>query len=292
MKMWELLLSCLLLSQAGAKPVDENKEVNDCNYTAELLKEKLDRPYLLSTDYNTNTIYFSYTVPSKTDEGVENFTSAYIHLNTKDYGTINNVQDGFAQSVDQKTGDVYIGGSDGIYKYDHNTKNAELLGAKDTDIWMIYFKEVLYYSVFPSQFLYTLVDGTSTRFSDLEDTKVDHMVIDNENDIFFTNETGLFSQKKGTKNAVFFANNISVRALTTDMNGKPYICLNNGVYSINKKEIKLDLVFETVDAFGLTFDSENNFVCSDDTSIYRIKADKHKCNDGPFLLQSVNLGTN
>ncbi|XP_075983994.1 ommochrome-binding protein-like [Anticarsia gemmatalis] len=269
-----LILSGLITIQAGV--IKEETEctgikINGKYYESEVLKE-LDRPYLLAVDYSTNNVYFSYNAQSEDDQ----FKSARLNLNTKDFANIDNVQNGFAQTVDQETHEIYIGGGDGIYKYDYGTNKAELFGERGTDIWTIYFKDVLYYSVFPTQFLYTLVDGESRRFADLEDTKVEHFVIDNEDNIFFTNATGLYSQKKGTKNSILYQEKPVLRALTTDINGNVYVCLQDGIYAVNKATTSLEKIYAIDDAFGLAFDNDNNIVYSDATKLVRLKMNRHK----------------
>lgn len=270
-----LILSGLIAIQAGVI-----KEENECNgvkingvyYDTETLREDLDRPYLLAVDYSTNNLYFSYNVKENDDE----FRSARLNLNTKEFHNIEGVTNGFAQAVDQETHEIYIGGSDGIYRYDYGNNKTEIIAERGSNIWTLYFKEVLYYSVFPAQFLYTLIDGESRRFVDLEDTKVDHFVIDNEDDIFFTNTTGLYSQKKGTKNAVLFKESPVLRSLTTDINGNVYACLQDGIYAVKKSSASLDKVVEINDGFGLAFDNDNNIVYSDANRLVRLKLNRHK----------------
>lgn len=270
-----IILCGLISIQAGViKDQNECEGVNitGVSYESETLKEDLDRPYLLAVDYSTNNLYFSYNV--KEDE--DDFRSARLNLNTKEFNNIEGVANGFAQAVDQRTHEVYIGGSDGIYKYDYGLNKAELVGERGSNIWTLYFKEVLYYSIFPYQFLYVLEDGQPRRFRDLEDTKVDHFVIDNEDDIFFSNNTGLYSQKKGTKNAVLYKENPVLRSLTTDINGNVYACLQDGIYAVRKSSTSLEKVVELSDGFGLAFDNDNNIVYSDASRLVRLKANKHK----------------
>lgn len=274
-----LILSGLISIRAGVIKEEQNDcpgvKINGVYYEPETLRRELDRPYILAVDYSTNNLYFSYNIKSDTDD----FRSARLNINTKEFNNIEGVVNGFAQTVDQKTHDIYIGGSDGIYKYDYGNNQAEIFGAPGENIWNLYFKDVLYYSTFPNQFLYTLEDGESKRFPDLEDTKVDHFVIDNENDMFYTNTTGLYSQKKGTKDAVLYANTAelkSMRSLTTDLNGQVFACLEDGIYAVKKSSKSLEKVVSINDGFGLAFDNDNNIVYSDATSLVRFKINRHK----------------
>lgn len=271
-----LILSSILAAYAGVIKEDcDGVKINNIYYDLEVLHEDLDRPYLLTVDHSTNIVYFSHSVVQNEEN---EFQTARINLNTKEFKNVKGVNNGFAQTVDQKTHEIYIGGSDGIYKYDYGTDRAEFIGQKDVDIWNLYFKDVLYFSVYPSQFLYTFENGEASRFKDLEDTKVDNFVIDNTNMMFFTNATGLYGQQKGTKNAVLYEEFkvAGVRGMTTDLQGKVYICLRNGIYAVNKEKVDLEKVLDVDDAFGIAFDNDNNIVYGDATRLVRLKPNSSK----------------
>ncbi|CAH2987395.1 unnamed protein product [Chilo suppressalis] len=248
--------------------------INNTYYEKETIKTDLDRPYLLAVDYSTNTLYFSYSM--KENEDI--FKSARIELDTNTLSDID-IVNGFAQTVDQENNDVFIGSNDGIYKYDHDTNQVEFIGQRGSDIWAIFFKEVIYYSEFPSQFLYTLSNGTAVRFKDLEDTKVDHFLIDNNETMFYTNSTGLFSQKKGTKDASLieeFPHN-APRGMTTNQNGDVYVCLRDGIYEVDKSELNLKKTIDVDDCFGIAFDKSNNIIYADWKSLVRLKPSENSC---------------
>ncbi|XP_026748477.3 ommochrome-binding protein-like [Galleria mellonella] len=271
------LLCILVIVQAGVIKEKESCEgviINEIYHDVEVLKSELDRPYLLAIDRSTNTLYFSFS-ESKEDDV---FKSARLDLNTKQYSTIDDVSNGFAQTVDEKTHEVYIGGNDGLYKYDPASNKAEFIGERGTDIWTIFYKDVLYYSVFPSQFLYTFSNGESSRFPDLQDTKVDHFIIDNENIMFFTNATGLYSQEKGTNTATLYQDlpENGARGMTLDVNGNVHVCYQDGIFRVDKEESKLDKLVELDDAFGVAFDKDNNIIYADATSVVRLKPNKNK----------------
>ncbi|XP_046974468.1 ommochrome-binding protein-like [Vanessa cardui] len=274
-----LILTTAAIIQAAVIKEDEVKPcdgiiIDNVYHEIEELKKDIDRPYSLAVDYSTDRVYFSYSLNKDDDV----FKTAYVNLNTKEYAHIDGVNNGFAQAVDQKNHDVYIGGSDGIYKYNHKTNTAEFLGVRDADVWHIFFKDVLYYSVFPSQFLFTYINGQSVRYKDLEDTKVDQFIIDNDDVIFFTNTTGLFSQKKGTKEATLYHEflDVGVRGVATDINGDIFVCLPDGIYKVDKSEVSLRKMVEIDDVFGLAFDNDNNIVYSDATKLIRLKPNKDK----------------
>ncbi|XP_045457379.1 ommochrome-binding protein-like [Melitaea cinxia] len=277
-----LLLTTAAIIQAGVikegeettKKPCEGVMINGIYHEVEELKTDIDRPYMLAVDYSTNTVYFSYSLNTNDDV----FKTASVDLNTKAFADLNGINNGFAQAVDQNNNEVYIGGSDGIYKYNKKSNSAEFFGAKDSNIWTLFVKDKVYYSIFPSQFLYVLVNGESVRYKDLEDTKVDLFIIDKNETIFFTNTTGLYSQQMGTKDTTLYKEfaNEGVRGLTTDINGNPYACLADGIYKIDKSDISLKKVVEIDDAFGLAFDKDSNIVYSDATKLIRLKPNKDK----------------
>ncbi|XP_072933801.1 ommochrome-binding protein-like [Epargyreus clarus] len=271
-----VILSSVLIIQARMvldKTTCDGVIIDNQIYDLEVLKQDLDRPFLLATDYSRNTVYFSYSLNLQDDS----FKSAYINLNTKEFGNID-VENGFAQSVDQKTHDVYIGGGDGIYKYDEKSKKSQFFGAKNDSIWAVYYKDVVYFSDFPQQFLYSIIDGETVRVKDFEDTKVEHFIIDNDDVFFYTNYTGLYSQKKGTKDAVLYKEfpQGGVRGITMDMNGKVYVCQQDGIYSVEKDSVTLKKLVDLDDGFGVAFDNENNIIYSDATNVNRLKPNKQK----------------
>ncbi|CAH2098593.1 unnamed protein product [Euphydryas editha] len=277
-----LLLTTAAVIQAGVINEGEETTVKPCDgvmingtyHEIEELKTGIDRPYMLAVDYSTNTVYFSYSLNSDND----GFKTASINLNTKVFADLNGINNGFAQAVDPKNDEVYVGGSDGIYKYNKTAKSAELFTAKGSNIWNIFIKDRLYYSDFPSQFLYVYLNGESVRYKDLEDTKVDFFIIDKDDTIFFTNATGLYSQQKGTKDATLYQEFPvnGVRGLTTNINGDPFACFEDGIYKIDKSDVSLKKIIEIDDAFGLAFDKDSNIVYSDATKLIRLKPNKDK----------------
>ncbi|XP_075983812.1 ommochrome-binding protein-like [Anticarsia gemmatalis] len=267
-----LILLGLLTIQAGVI-----KEETGCNgvkikgqyYDKEILAENINSPFMLAVDYSTNILYFSYDIKTTKDE----FKSARINLNTKEFINIT-IRNGFAQTVDQETHEIYIGGSEGIYKYDHNTSKAEYFGEIGTNIFMLYFKDILYFTEYPSQYVYTLVNGTTEKFRELRNMKVYHFLIDKENNIFYKNDAGFFSKPltfRGFDEVTTYKTNVKLRALTMDLNGTVYACLSDGVYLVDKLSATLEHIVEVNDCFGLVFDVDDNLIYSDHNTIVRLK---------------------
>lgn len=266
-----LFLGAVIL--VNATPVPDN-----CNgvtvknshvlHEREVLKTNVDKAFFFTVDRSTNTLYFSYSIL-----GEENaFTAAKLDLSDKEFHNITSVPNGFAQSVDKTNNEIYIGAYDGVYKYDPKKDTAERYADVDADIWSLYYKDHLYYTEFPSQFLYMVINGASTRVKDLEDTKVDVFVIDNDDVMFYSNDTGLYGQKKGTKDAELYHDFdfYTARGMTIDKNGLVHFCMHDGIFVVNKDAKKFDKIVD-MDVFGIAFDRNNNIIYSDANSIYRLK---------------------
>lgn len=247
--------------------------INEVYYKKEILLEGLARPYLLVFDNKSNVLY--YSVNRNPDS--EDFHSAYLNLNNKESFVIEDVPNGFAQTVDERNHDVYIGGDDGIFLFNYNTKTSSFFSAKSVNIWRLYFNDILYYINFPNQFLYTLINGEIKRFKYLEDTKVDHFLIDREDDMFYVNETGFYMQKKGTKDALKLDNISDVRALTMDAFGRVFLCTSEGIFSVDKSKGNVEKIVALDDGFGLAFDSNNHIIYSEATDIVRLVPSDVKC---------------
>lgn len=103
--------------------------VNDVLQNEEVLKAQVTSPYQMAMDYDTNTLFFSY---STGDSDV--FRSAYLNLKTNEFGDIPGIAGGFSNTVDNKKNIVYLGGRDGIYEFNYNTKEAQRLNITDHNI--------------------------------------------------------------------------------------------------------------------------------------------------------------
>ncbi|KAM3968733.1 ommochrome-binding protein-like [Aphomia sociella] len=272
-----LVLCCLITIKAGVVKEDSSKGVciNDVYYDKEVLKTHVDVPFLLAIDRTSNNLYFSYSITDQESA----FTSARLDLNTTEFNIIKNVSGGFAQTVDEKTQDVYIGGDNGLYKYDASTNEVKFIGVNNTSIWSIYYNDVLYFSAYPSKHLYTFSNGESSKVPGFEDIEVEYIVIDNDSVIFYSNETGLYSKKKGTQTSVQYKGvpeEDKPKALIFDVNGNLYICYPGGIYSVNKENSKIEKYVALDDLYGAVFDSNNNIVYSDTSSIIRLTSNKDK----------------
>ncbi|CAG4992228.1 unnamed protein product [Parnassius apollo] len=115
----------------------EGVTINGVIYEKETLKTGLDSPYQFSINYNTNNIFFSYSTNTKD----QRFQLAYINLKTKEFNTITTITDGFASAVDLENNKVFLGSKGGIYDFDLKSKTTSHLGARNHNIWQMFYKD-------------------------------------------------------------------------------------------------------------------------------------------------------
>ncbi|KAM3968992.1 ommochrome-binding protein-like [Aphomia sociella] len=254
---------------SNTKQSPEGIYVNGIYHEKEILLSDIVRPSLLTVDHSSNVLYFS--ILHKDEEDLPH-RPARLDLNTKEFKVID-VDGGYALTVDQKTGDVFIGGDDGLYKYDPSSNIVEFIGEKGKNILTIYHKDILYFTTVDCRFLYTFTNGRSTKFQDIQNLEVENLIIDCNDDMFFINDDGLYCQKKGMSNAILYAGlkDSSPLSLTADANGTIHVCYREGVFKVNKATASLIKVLDLDQAFGATFDSENNIIYADLRTIVRLK---------------------
>ncbi|KAJ0170614.1 hypothetical protein K1T71_013985 [Dendrolimus kikuchii] len=259
-----LILSGLLTIQAGVikREICAGVTIYGVCHKREILYENIRPPFSLAVDQKSNILYFSHELTDFV------YTTARFNLDTKEFKNI--VAGGFDQVVDRNSHDVYIGTNYGFYKYDPVDDKATFIGAKDVNTWNIYYNDsILYYVRFPKNTLNTFQNGVSKKFLELQDTNVDDFIIDNEF-IYFTNDTGLYSQKKGTNDTVLYNCPCrKVKKFTLDTKGTVHICMQDGVYVVKKDTLTVEKIVDIDFVYGCAFDKNNNILYSDFTKLVR-----------------------
>ncbi|CAH0725206.1 unnamed protein product, partial [Brenthis ino] len=258
-----------------ARVVNENCNgvvVHNINHQQEILKDDVTSPYQLAIDYDTNNLFFSYS----TGEIKTLFESAYINLKTNEFQIIEGINGGFANAVDNKANVVYLGGNDGIYKFDYNTKIATHIDGTSHNIWQMFFKNELYYSTYPEEHVYVYKDNHSQRVSQLVDTRGMLVALDNDDNIYFSNSTGLFIYKK-VKDYTFYLGDYNLNAITSDINGNLFFSTPSGIYSIDSDSKKIENLASIENIYGVAVESDGNIIYASDRSVIRLKPTKTKC---------------
>ncbi|XP_022120543.2 ommochrome-binding protein [Pieris rapae] len=271
-----LLMILLLSVSIKARHIEKECKgivVNDILQKEEILKAHVISPYQLAMDYDTNTLFFSY---STEDSSV--FQSAYLNLKTNEFGNIPGIAGGFANAVDNKKNTVYLGGRDGIYEFNYNTKTAQRLNVTDDNIWQLIYKDKLYYSKYPEEHAYVFQNGKFQRVPELINTRAMLLCVDDYNNIYFSNSSGLFIHKK-SNDAVNHIGDFNVNGFTYDVHGDIYFSTPDGIFSIDvaKKEVKNVAKIENVSVYGVAIDITGNIIYASEDSIIRLKPTEKIC---------------
>ncbi|CAH2091162.1 unnamed protein product [Euphydryas editha] len=247
--------SCLLLQE---KP-----------YKKQIILADVNIPYKFSLDRKKNKLFFCINADEFSDQS---FQSVVLDLNTEMVHIVPNIRNGFASTVDQYTGTVYLGGSDGIYQYNYQTQDINRPAIlKGVDIFDMYFKDCLYFVETTNLDLYELRNNKKYIVSNLEEYGIHHFVIDGDDNIILANSSGLFYMHKKAKTPIRFSNGVqNIRGMTTDTEGKPYVIAKDGIYAINKDNEHPFKLLTLNDGYGMAFDNENNIIYSDERSVLKL----------------------
>ncbi|XP_022830298.1 ommochrome-binding protein-like [Spodoptera litura] len=223
-------------------------------------------PYKFSIDRKKNTLFFCINADEFSDQS---FQSVALNLDTGLASIVPGIRNGYASAVNQTSGEVYLGGSDGIFKYNYSTSDIDKPALVNrTDIFDMYFHNNLFFVDTAKQNLYEYKDTTKLLVPEVKENLIQHFVIDGKSDLYFINPTGLFVLVKGSKSPVIVhGNDISIRGATTDAFGTPYFIAHNGIYSINKINKQLSLVLPVNNGYAVAFDKSNNIIYSDERSV-------------------------
>lgn len=276
LQMWILILLAFFTS-IEARAVNEKCDgvvVHNINHQKEILKENVGSPYQLAIDYNTNTLFFSYSTHATTTT----FASAYLNLKSNDFGIIEGINGGFANTVDSDGNRVYLGGSDGIYKFDYDSKKAVHIDETSHNIWQMFFKGDLYYTTYPEEHVYVYKENKQQRVAELADTHGMLVALDNDDNIYFSNSTGLFVYKK-VKDYILFLGDYNLNGITSDVNGNLYFSTPNGLYSIDSESKKIDDIATLDNVYGLAVEADGSIIYASEDSVVRLKPTKTKCLD-------------
>lgn len=270
-----LLISMMLLAFSQARVIDTECDlvsIHNINHEKQVLLKNKNSPYQMTIDYDTNTLYFSYTASGELDD---TFKSAYINLKTNEYSTIPGISGGFASAVDRHSQKVYLGGGDGVYEFDVSTHKATHIDRNGNNIWQMFFSDKLYYTAYPAEQVYTFKDGLSNLLPELQDTKALLVATDSKNNLYFKNSSGLFYYKKSNSETVFLGD-YNINSLTADINNNLYFSTPGGFYNIDKNQ-GVNKLADVYDVYGLVVESDNNLIYATSNSIIRLTPTKKEC---------------
>lgn len=276
----KLLILSAFLALACARVVDKTIRcdgviVNGINHEKETLKEYVDKPYMMSVDYDTNVLYYTYTAAHGST-----FKPAALNLKTKENYDITGVRSGFSTSVDPKSHAVYIGGADGVYVFDYQTKVARNMRITDYNIWQVFANDGIYFSTYPDENAFVYKNGKLNKVAGIGDTKAMVLGLDKNDNLFFSNSSGLFFHAKGSDQTVL-AGDHSVNAFTLDSNGNLYFSTPVGIFSteVSNGNVKITKLARITNIYGMAIESDGTFIYSGDNAIIRLKSTGVECGE-------------
>lgn len=218
-------------------------------YNLEIVKEGINNLHDLVISRNDNSVYFTYDDWDRTLSR----RVAHFDLYTKKATVIDGIRNATALAVDQFYGKVYVGGMDGLYKI--NNLRAERLPLHDKVISM-HFKDVLYF-INGNKEAFKFEDGHATPVSELRGIKIDRLVINDDGNVFFTENQMLYRVQLGTR-AINTHEKYNVNALATDAYSRTFICTKDGLYMYNKYKFVFDKMADLRNLKAVTFDKMND----------------------------------
>ncbi|XP_063382055.1 ommochrome-binding protein-like [Cydia fagiglandana] len=248
------------------------------SYVREVLLADVNVPYKLSIDRSKNKLFFCINADDFSDQS---FHLVVLDLATGMPWVIQGIRNGFASAVDPATGTVYLGGSNGIFKYNYNTLAAQGPVLNRVDVFDMFFKNELYFVETATQALSILRYSGKLPVKALKGHLIQHFVIDGNDDFLFTNSTGLYILPHGNQpaNLVPHSDTMNFRGAAVDNYGRAHFITEDGVYQIHKSTNQLRKWLGIRNGFGLAFDKHNNIIYSDERSVNKISPLEHTKDD-------------
>lgn len=235
-------------------------------YKKEILASIAHSPNQIAVDRTTNVLYFSF------DSGMGEYIPGKLKIGNNTLYVLKGIKDAFAISSDFANGDMYFGGSHGIYKYNPALRSLKRLAVQNLDIWWLVIRKKIYFIKFPSLSAFKYENRSIRYVEELKNHTVHQFVFDKEDNIYFINNTGLFGIQRGSQEAFLLRDHPKFLGMATDNHGYVYLCSEDGVFIISKVVHKLKRVINIQGVLGLTFDKDNNMIYSDSHEIVRLVA--------------------
>lgn len=249
-------------------------QIGDQWYERDVLWSHIGRPYNLNIHKGTNILFFSYSLTEFYSD--VDFELGYINIDTLESSVIAGIKGGCAIAIDQDNDVVFLGGSDGIYKYNMMTKIADLYKEEGKNIWSLFYRKNLFYISYPNQRLYIEIDGIFLTVKEFEDFEVDNFFATGNNEVYYANKTGFYKINNIDLKSELVNELITVRQITEDNDENMYLATNIGIYAMADM-FPMRRILDMKNIYGLAFDRQNRFIISDDTSIILLKPSTTGC---------------
>lgn len=233
----------------------------------EVIKTGLGKPINLVLHKDSDLLFFSHTT---TNKNRTDFVAMTCHIIKKECVEITGMDGGFAVAYDQGNDDIYLGGESGIYRYNFLSQSADFFSEAGTSIWSIFIGKKFYYIEYPSQRLYVYYNDEFTPVEAAKDIQIDNFFVSKANNVYYSNKTAMFKIEQFSRESILLDARITVRQISEDNLGDIYICAKDGIYSETRLFDGLKKLADIENAYGLSFDENNNAIYSDENGIYKL----------------------
>lgn len=235
-------------------------------YKKEILATIPHSPNQIAVDRISNVLYFSF------DSGMGEYIPGKLKIGNNTLYVLKGIKDAFAMASDFANGDLYFGGSHGIYKYNPALRSLKRLAVQHLDIWWLIIRRKIYFIKFPSLSAFKYENRSIKYVEQLRNHTVHQFVFDKEDNIYFINNTGLFEIKSESQEAILLRDQPKFIGMATDNHGYVYLCSDDGIFIISKVLERVKKIINIQGVLGLTFDRDNNIIYSDSHEIVRLVA--------------------
>ncbi|XP_053610725.1 ommochrome-binding protein-like [Plodia interpunctella] len=236
-------------------------------YVKETLAVLTHSPNQLAVEKSSNTLYFSF------DFGQGEYIPGILNISTKKLTVLKGPKDAFAIAINDTSREVYFGGSYGVYKYNPIEKSLKQLLVPDLDVWWLFVKNnMLYFIKFPTLYAYCYHNRTVRSVERLKTSSIQQFVVDEGNNIFFINSSGLYGVKNESENITMLRSDTKFLGMTIDNKGDVFASADDGIYIVDRIVAKVKKVVNIPGVLGLTFDKNNHLIYSDSHEITRLVA--------------------
>lgn len=245
---------------------------NHVYYDKHILVSNFGRPYNLVMHKFSGILFFSHTIQSVTQV---DFGIIACHIEKSNCIEVTGINGGYAIGYDSGNDDIYLGGHEGLYKYNFLTKSAEYFAEEGKSIWGIFIRRNFYYIQYPNQKLYVYQEDRFLQVAEAMKIEIDHFFISKHGDIYFSNKTALYKVEKSRKSAIVLNDDIIIRQIVEDGYGDVYISASDGIYIEDKPYNRVKNIARIDQSFGLAFDEHDAVIFSDENAIYKLVQSNH-----------------
>lgn len=218
--------------------------------------------------HESKKIFFRQTVIH--GQYYKDFKITVCDMIKKKCSDIENIKGGYAIGLDLTTHEIFLGGYNGIYKYNFETKLPEYFSEKDRSVRDLFIRNNFYYIRYPSNRLYVYRKNQFIKVKEGKNFEIEHFYQSKHKNIYYSNKTGLFLVEAKGKESYSIKNRITVKQITEDIYGTIYFLANDGIYVEINEYWDLKNVYNRTGLYGLAFDKSGHPIIADKSTIFRL----------------------